>query len=342
MKEDHGFTIEEEKNVTVEKEVVPEVVEVEPTVPEVKEEEKVEEIKEEKKDTGDKTKEKKDKKLKRPINIGVIFILFLVFVVAFIYIFLGQPIINFHATEDGEQFYITFSKIEEKKAEELEKELNSKETVKYEFKSGIYYGTKGAYLSRNGSSLTIYLGDDPKPYTVTISESEKEYYVEGDEKIPFVTEYVEYTNDDGLVVNIETSVDGISYKVGNEHSVFLHYNEEPLEFEGLYQSGEKYLLIYNTNDFMNRLNQVNVHYYDGTKVSKINIFELTDDNNDDVFGDSVTKDGNTVLKGKMNDGSNNTYSLNILKSGMNYNISITYDIPDMTGEYVSINGTYTK
>lgn len=345
MKEDHGFTIEDENNVIVEKEIVPEESSIENKIEEteIKEETLAQETKEEVKiDNGDKPKVSSDKVKKKPINIGIIFILFLVFVFAFIYIFLGQPIINFHATENGEQFYITFSKIEEKKAEDLEKELNSKEAVKYEFKSGVYYGTKGAFLSRNGNSLIIYLGDDPKPYTVTINESEKDYYVEGDKKIPFVYEYVEYTNDDGLIVNIKTSVDGISYKVGNEHSVFLHYNEEPLEFEGLYRSGEKYVLIYNTNDFMNRLNQVNVHYYDGVEIRKVNIFELSDDNNDDKYGDSVTKDGNSVLRGKMDDGSNNTYSLNILKNGMNYNISISYDIPDMAGEYVSINGTYTK
>lgn len=340
MKEDHGFTIEEEKKESLE-EVVPVNTPEDKDV--IVEEVIIEENKEVVKDKPDNKKiDSKIKKVKKPVNIGIIFIVLLILICAFIFLFLGQPIINFHATEDGEQFYITFSKIEEKKAEELEKELNSKETVKYEFKSGIYYGTEGAYLIRNGNVLTVYLGEDPKPYTVNISESEKEYYVEGDERIPFVTEYVEYNNDDGLIVNIETSVDGISYKVGNEHSVFLHYNEEPLEFEGLYKSGDKYLLIYNTNDFMNRLNQVNVHYYDGVKISKINIFELTDNNNDDMYGDSITKNGNSILKGKMDDGSNNTYSLNILKSNMNYNISISYDKPDLAGEYVSINGTYTK
>ena len=340
MKEDHSFTIEpvskpEEVKDTPVTEEVREVPALEEKQVEVKVEEKVEEKKEDKK--------KESKEPKKKINIGLIFLIVFVSVIAFVYIFLGQPTFIFHANATGDKFKVTFSKVEEWKDRKEEEELNNKKTEYYKFDTGFYISNKGAYILRNGNSISIQFGDDAKMYTATVYENEKDFYVVNEEKIPYVSEFAEYVDDNGKKISLEADYEGIIINYNNEYNVFLSYTENLLGYEGYYRGGNNYLLVYNTYDFAERLNQLKVYYYDGTTYGKLNVFEVNDVNADGVY-DDITKDNLTTISGKLVDGSNSTFKLNIVNNNSIYNVSFVYNYTEdgITVNYDTLNGSYTK
>lgn len=336
MKEDHSFTLEKEIKKEEVVEEVPE--EVKEEITEVKEEVKIKEIKEEvKKD------DKKDKPKKKPINIGIIFLIVFIGVIAFIYIFLGQPIFNFTADEGGERFGITFSKLEELKADKEQDEFDDKEVTYYKFENGIYKSTKGAYLLRNGNSVSFQFGDDAQIYNADIKESDKDYYVYEEERIPFISEYFEYTDSSNRKIKVEMSTSGLEVTIDSANYNYLSLEKELMDYEGIYRNGNKYILVYNLYDFADRLNQNRILYYDGVNYGEMNTIELFDTNGNGKF-DDVTVDNVTTFNGKLAEGSNNTYKINIIKNNNTFDINFEYNLVDTNTNvnYNNLVGNYIK
>ncbi len=314
------------------------VEEVKEEITEVKEEEKVEEIKEEvKKD------DKKDKSKKKPINIGIIFLIVFIGVIAFVYIFLGQPILNFTADEGGERFSITFSKLEELKADKEQEEFDDKEVTYYKFENGIYKSTKGAYLLRNGNSVSFQYGDDAQIYNADIKESDKDYYVYEEERIPFISEYFEYTDSSNRKIKVEMGTSGLEVTIDSANYNYLSLEKELMNYEGIYRNGNKYILVYNLYDFADRLNQNRILYYDGVNYGEMNTIELFDTNGNGKF-DDVTVDNVTTFNGKLAEGSNNTYKINIIKNNNTFDINFEYNLVDTNTNvnYNNLVGNYIK
>ena len=345
MKEDHSF--ERVENKTEVLDIIDTPI-PEETVVEIKEEQK-EEIKEKKVEE----KKEKPKKVidpnKKPINIGLIFLGVFVGVILFVYIFLGTPTVNFmSSSEDGDSFYITFSKLEDLRQSKEKEELDNKKATLYSFETGTYINDVGVYLIKNGESLMVYYTGDGKTYTLDIKNTERDYYEDDlGETIPFINEYVEFTDSNSNKVRVEKYFDDVKYVVG-DRTYFLKKNEKPYSFEGLYRDGNKYILLFSCYDITSRLSNVEGIYFDGTKYGVLNLDNIVDMDGDKEFEEEVTKNNSTTLTGKLN--SKDIFKLSINNNGSTYSIKFDYTIyNNNTGKYEntgtvyeSLEGNYVK
>lgn len=336
MKEDHGFVVEEENvqnNEEISEEVKSDVI--------APIEEKNDEVVQVKEEIKQEVKDDKNKESKKKINIGLIFLGFVVVIIAFIYIFLGKPTLNFSADSGGESFYITFSKLEEKKKNDEEEKLDKIVATDFQFKNGLYIEQNGLYLERGVNTLNICYSTDIKCYIADIKVTDKTFYEDGEETKAFTNEYVDYINDNGDRIRLETNFDGVRIRIGDKTNKYLNPAKSINSYDGLYKSGDKYIALFTTYDYLERLNQVSGFYYDGNNYGKFNFNVLVDTNKNNIFDDMIN--GNIItLSGKLDE--KDEFSMVINHNNNNlYEFSFNYKTyNELTGQFENVGSLYNN